>query len=542
MASKSAAGLEKYVRERVPPMLTDQYQFTMAYTYWKSGRHQDEAVFELFFRENPFGGEFSLFSGLTDCLLFLKNFKYTEQDVAFLKSVLPSTMEEGFFRYLLTMDASGVSVCSFPEGSVVFDRVPLMEVNGPLAVVQLLETSLLCLVNYASLVSSNAARLRLAAGPKKRMLEMGLRRAQGPDGGLSASRYSYIGGFDMTSNMLAGQLFGIPVSGTMAHSYITSFSSLEEVRHRTLAPALGEGPALDLVSLSQAWLPRVCSLLQVTHSEVNQGELAAFISYALAFPRNFLVLLDSYSVMRSGVLNFCAVALALCQLHYQPIGVRLDSGDLCGQSVELRQIFLSCSSRFQVAELQSLLIVGSNNISEKSLLEMNGRENEIDVVGVGTHLVTCPLQPSLGCVYKLVQVNGAPRMKLTEDSGKSTLPGRKAVYRLYSQDGHAFLDLLSLREEPVPAEGIAVQCRVLGGWEEETVTAARVERIHQQCFTQGQISQTLPSTADIRTRVQAALSTLHPGQRRLQQPERYKVAVSEKLYCLLRDLKNSLKN
>ncbi|KAK6490416.1 nicotinate phosphoribosyltransferase isoform X3 [Huso huso] len=542
MASKSAASLEKYVRERVPPMLTDQYQFTMAYTYWKSGRHQDEAVFELFFRENPFGGEFSLFSGLTDCLLFLKNFKYTEQDVAFLKSVLPSTTEEGFFRYLLTMDASGVSVCSFPEGSVVFNRVPLMEVNGPLAVVQLLETSLLCLVNYASLVSSNAARLRLAAGPKRRMLEMGLRRAQGPDGGLSASRYSYIGGFDMTSNMLAGQLFGIPVSGTMAHSYITSFSSLEEVWHRTLAPALGEGPALDLVSLSQAWLPQVCSLLQVTHSEVNEGELAAFISYALAFPRNFLVLLDSYSVMRSGVLNFCAVALALCQLHYQPIGVRLDSGDLCGQSVELRRIFLACSSRFQVAELQSLLIVGSNNISEKSLLEMNGRENEIDVVGVGTHLVTCPLQPSLGCVYKLVQVNGAPRMKLTEDSGKSTLPGRKAVYRLFSQDGHAFLDLLALREEPVPAEGIAVQCRVLGGWEEETVTAARVERIHQQCFTQGQISQTLPSTADIRTRVQAALSTLHPGQRRLQQPERYKVAVSEKLYCQLRDLKNSLKN
>ncbi|MGH0128160.1 UNVERIFIED_CONTAM: hypothetical protein FKN15_002968 [Acipenser sinensis] len=401
MAGKSAASLEKYVRERVPPMLTDQYQFTMAYTYWKSGRHQDEAVFELFFRENPFGGEFSLFSGLTDCLLFLKNFKYTEQDVAFLKSVLPSTTEEGFFRYLLTMDASRVSVCSFPEGSVVFDRVPLMEVKGPLAVVQLLETSLLCLVNYASLVSSNAARLRLAAGPKRRMLEMGLRRAQGPDGGLSASRYSYIGGFDMTSNMLAGQLFGIPVSGTMAHSYITSFSSLEEVWHRTLAPALGEGPALDLVSLSQAWLPRVCSLLQVTHSEVNEGELAAFISYALAFPRNFLVLLDSYSVMRSGVLNFCAVALALCQLHYQPIGVRLDSGDLCGQSVELRRIFLACSSRFQVAELQSLLIVGSNNISEKSLLEMNGRENEIDVVGVGTHLVTCPLQPSLGCVYKV---------------------------------------------------------------------------------------------------------------------------------------------
>uniref|UniRef100_A0A667YN61 Nicotinate phosphoribosyltransferase n=1 Tax=Myripristis murdjan TaxID=586833 RepID=A0A667YN61_9TELE len=450
--------MERSIRERVPPLLTDLYQFTMAYAYWRAGRHQEPAVFELFFRDNPFGGGFSLFSGLHDCLLFLRSFRFTDEDVEYLRSVLPPDSDPTFFQFLRGLDCSGVTVNSVPEGTVVFARVPLMEVAGPLAVVQLLETSLLCLVNYASLVCSNAARFRLAAGPRRKLLEMGLRRAQGPDGGLTASRYTHIGGFDLTSNVQAGFLFGIPVAGTMAHSYVTSFSSLEEVWPQTLVAANGNRDQVDLISLTKGWLGRVCDLLGAEPGKIREGELAAFLSYAIAYPHNFLPVIDSYSVSCSGLPNFCAVALALCELGYRPRGVRLDSGDLCRQSVNVRlRCWAAC-------------------------------ENEIDTVGVGTHLVTCTSQPSLGCVYKLVEVRGRPRMKFSEDPEKTTVPGRKAVYRLLDTEGHPFLDLLCLAVEPPPKAGLPLNCYPLG-WDNasHSVTPAQVICLRQDVFTKGQV-------------------------------------------------------
>ncbi|KAG7488288.1 hypothetical protein MATL_G00033080 [Megalops atlanticus] len=538
--SQTCAAMERSVRERVPPLLTDLYQFTMAYAYWRTGRHNEPAVFELFFRDNPFGGGFSLFSGLHDCLLFLRGFHLTDEDVEYLRSVLPPGTDPAFFSFLRGLDCSEVTLRSVPEGTVVFARVPLMEVSGPLAVVQLLETSLLCLVNYASLVCSNAARFRLAAGSRRKLLEMGLRRAQGPDGGLTASRYTHIGGFDLTSNVLAGYMFGIPVAGTMAHSYVTSFSSLEEVWPQTLTPANGDCDAVDpvdLVSLSRGWLGRVCQLLGAEPSKVREGELAAFVSYAIAFPRNFLAVIDSYSVSSSGLLNFCAVALALCELRYKPLGVRLDSGDLCRQSVEVRRAFKACSEHFSVPAFQSLIIVGTNNISEHCIAELNKKENEIDVVGVGTHLVTCTLQPSLGCVYKLVEVRGSPKMKLSEDPDKSTMPGRKAVYRLLDSEGHPFLDLLCLCDEPAPREGMEVRCHPLGR-DRVTLTPSRVAALRQDVFSRGQITHPLRSAAEIRASVQSSLKTLHPRHKRLQDPDTYTVAVSEKLHAVLTEIRH----
>ncbi|KAJ8389026.1 hypothetical protein AAFF_G00124230 [Aldrovandia affinis] len=541
--SQTCAAVERSIRERVPPLLTDLYQFTMAYAYWRSGRHNEPAVFELFFRSNPFGGGFSLFSGLHDCLLFMRSFHFTEEDVEYLRSVLPPGSDPGFFSFLRELDCSGVTLRSVPEGTVVFARVPLMEVSGPLAVVQLLETSLLCLVNYASLVCSNAARFRLAAGSRRKLLEMGLRRAQGPDGGLTASRYTHIGGFDLTSNVLAGYLFGIPVAGTMAHSYVTSFCSLEEVWPQSLAPANGDcdsADPVDLVSLSRGWLGRVCELLGVEPSGIREGELAAFLSYAIAYPRNFLPVIDSYSVGSSGLVNFCAVALSLCELQYKPLGVRLDSGDLCRQSVEVRRAFRACSDHFSIPAFQSLVIVGTNNISEHSIQELNEKENEIDVVGVGTHLVTCTRQPSLGCVYKLVEVRGSPRMKVSEDPEKSTMPGSKAVYRLLDSQGHPFLDLLCLCEESPPQVGVAIRCHPLGQGQEAgavTVTPAQVASLRQDVFTQGQITHPLRSAAEVRESVQSALRTLLPQHKRLQDPEAYTVAVSEKLYTVFTEVR-----
>ncbi|XP_061738905.1 nicotinate phosphoribosyltransferase isoform X2 [Nerophis ophidion] len=534
--------MQSSILERVPSLLTDLYHFTMAYAYWRAGRHQDCAAFELFFRENAFCGGFTLFAGLHDCLNYLNYFHFSDQDVDFLRSVLPPATDPAFFQFLRGLDCSGVTLRAVPEGTVVFAREPLMEVTGPLIVVQLLETSLLCLVNYASLVCSNAARFRLATGHKRKLLEMGLRRAQGPDGGLTASRYSYIGGFDMTSNVQAGLLFGVPVSGTMAHSYVTSFTSLEEALPQTLVAVNGNRDPVDLISLTKSWLSRVCKLLGADPEKIHEGELAAFLSYAIAYPQNFLPVIDSYSVP-CGLLNFCAVALSLCELGYRPLGVRLDSGDLCKQSLVVRSVLRLCSEHFSISAFDSLTIVGSNNISEQTMVELNTKENEIDVVGVGTHLVTCTKQPSLGCVYKLVEVQGKPRMKISEDPEKSTVPGRKAVYRLSDADGHPFLDLLCLALESPPEAGRPVICHPLGACDTPlTVTPAEVTCLRQEMFTKGQVTQPLSSTAQSKEQVQKSLQELHPRHKRLQEPDSYTVALSEKLHMLVRDLRRGITN
>ncbi|XP_060890189.1 nicotinate phosphoribosyltransferase isoform X2 [Labrus mixtus] len=541
-SSNTCGAMERSVRERVPPLLTDLYQFTMAYAYWRAGRHQEPAVFELFFRDNPFGGGFSLFAGLHDCMLFLRSFRFTDEDVEFLRSVLPPVTDPAFFKFLRELDCSAVTLRSVPEGTVVFARVPLMEVSGPLAVVQLLETSLLCLVNYASLVCSNAARFRLAAGPERKLLEMGLRRAQGPDGGLTASRYTYIGGFDLTSNVQAGFLFGIPVAGTMAHSYVTSFTSLEEVWPQTLVAVNGDPDPVDIISLTKGWLSRVCELLEAQPGKIREGELAAFLSYAIAYPQNFLPVIDSYSV-GCGLLNFCAVALALCELGYQPVGVRLDSGDLCRQSVDVRRVFRLCSEHFSIPAFDSLTIVGTNNISEESMAELNKKENEISVVGVGTHLVTCTKQPSLGCVYKLVEVRGNPRMKISEDPEKSTVPGRKSVYRLIDAEGHPFLDLVSLAVESPPEAGVPLSCYPLACDKSSvSVTPAQVTCLRQEAYSKGQVTHPPCSAAETRAKVQSSLQTLHPRHKKLQKPDSYTVALSKQLHNLVTEIRRGSTN
>uniref|UniRef100_H0ZR93 nicotinate phosphoribosyltransferase n=1 Tax=Taeniopygia guttata TaxID=59729 RepID=H0ZR93_TAEGU len=520
--------------------LADLYQVSMAYGHWRAGRHRAPAAAELFFRRPPFRGSFALGAGLAEGLRGLRAFRFSAADVAYLRSVLPSTIDDAFFDYLATLDASEVTVTAIPEGSVVFARVPFLQVKGPLLVVQLLETTLLCLVNYASLVATNAARFRLLAGPDVKLIEMGLRCAQGPDGALSASRYSYIGGFDCTSNILAGKLYGIPVRGTIAHSFIMSFRSLEEVQAR-LPPRAGGDP-VDLAGLAVSWLQRVCDLLRTPPGKANQGELAAFVSYAVTFPCDFQGLLDTYCGLeimldppwicvpvvinafparaRSGLPNFCAVALALHQLGYQAIGVRLDSGDLAQQSKEIRGVFQACGAHFQVPWFGTIPIAVSNNISEQSLEEFGREGSEIDMIGIGTNLVTCPLQPSLGCVYKLVEVNGSPCLKLTEDEEKMTIPGMKTIYRLYDAAGHPFMDLMALEEEPSPSAGQELGIRVLGRLGETTkVIPTTVELLHRTYFRDGQVCEPLPSLPEVRTHAQVSLNLLSPAHRRLHEPQ-----------------------
>ncbi|XP_014474539.1 PREDICTED: nicotinate phosphoribosyltransferase isoform X2 [Dinoponera quadriceps] len=519
----------------VQPLLTDLYQITMAYAYWKSGKVNDHAVFELFFRKNPFQGEFTIFAGLEECIKFLKKFHYSCSDIKYLKSTMPM-VDQSFFDYLQSLTAKNVTLHAIEEGSVVFPRIPLIRVEGPLIMVQLLETTLLTLVNYASLMATNAARYRMVAGKHITLLEFGLRRAQGPDGGLSASKYSYIGGFDGTSNVLAGKLFNIPVCGTHAHAYITSFTSIDDLQRKTLAHAQ-TGDVLDLLELACKYREDIADDLGALASQASGSEFAALISYALAFPERFTALVDTYDVKRSGLLNFCAVALALKDLGYKAVGIRIDSGDLAYLSNVARDIFEKIAVKYDIPWFAKMTICASNDINEETIISLNEQSHKIDCFGIGTHLVTCQRQPALGCVYKMVEINGEPRIKLSQEVGKVTIPGSKVAYRLYGADGYALIDLLQKSSEEKPQVMQKILCRhPFQQTKRANVTPSRVEALHKVYWKNGELCQPLPTLQEIRNRVQESLNTLRNDHKRNLNPTPYKVAVSDTLYKFIDEL------
>ncbi|XP_073958379.1 nicotinate phosphoribosyltransferase isoform X3 [Choristoneura fumiferana] len=571
----------------VQPLLTDLYQITMAYAYWKSDKVNDVAVFDLFFRTNPFQGEFTIFAGLEECLKFLENFHYSDSDIEYLIQTLPDNIEPDFFAYLRELTCKDITLSAIEEGSVVFPRVPLLRVEGPLIIAQLLETTLLTLVNFASLMATNAARYRMVAGKNVSLLEFGLRRAQGPDGGLSASKYAYIGGFDGTSNVLAGKMFNIPVRGTHAHSFVTSFSTLADLSSVVLRHAETQKQC-NLLELATEWRKRVSAIMDVSTEEASDGELAALISYALAFPSGFLALVDTYDVkrynfqglpsrhrqhmnghsgynsncgsngsrlqssqsihssygystvertLRSGLLNFCAVALALHDCGYRAIGIRIDSGDLAYLSVLSRDTFAKVADTLKLPWFRKLTIVASNDINEETILSLNEQGHKIDCFGIGTHLVTCQRQPALGCVYKLVEINGQPRIKLSQDVGKVTIPGHKEAYRLFGADGHALIDLLQRSLEPPPKVGQKVLCRhPFQESKRAYVIPSKVEHLYKVCWKDGRICTLPKPLSEVRERVQSSLKTLRQDIKRNLNPTPYKVAVSDDLYIFIHDL------
>ncbi|MDE3056742.1 MAG: nicotinate phosphoribosyltransferase [Bacteroidota bacterium] len=510
----------------VTPLLNDLYEYTMAYAYWKSGRHEDTSVFDLFIRENPFGGEFTIFAGLEEAVNYVRNFHLTENDIEYIRSVLPNADEE-FFIWLKSADCSRIKIFSPKEGTIVFPMIPLLRVEGPLGIAQLLETTLLNLINYPSLVATNAARMKLAAGKNKGLLEFGLRRAQGPNGGLTASRYSYLGGFDATSNVLAGKTYGIPLRGTLAHAFVSTFSSLKEIPSSTITTP--DGKETEFVS-------RVLDFRKKLNAEnSHEGELAAFIAYAQAFPKSFLALVDTYDTLKSGVPNFLAVALALHSAGYVPVGVRLDSGDLAYLSKQTREQFRKVSSRFHVP-FERLSIVASNNINEATLHALAQQGHEIDVFGIGTHLVTCEAQPALGGVYKLVEVNGEPRIKLSQEKAKTTIPGKKEVYRLIDQHGFPMTDLMIRIGEAPPKVGEKILCR--HPFEEAKrayIKPSDVMLLHQ-CVWDGKRAAEFPTLEQRRQFVLNQISSFRQDHLRYLNPTPYKVSVSESLYNFIHEI------
>ncbi|OAP07710.1 NAPRT2 [Arabidopsis thaliana] len=529
----------------VTPLLNDLYQFTMAYAYWKAGKHNERSVFDLYFRKNPFGGEYTVFAGLEECVKFLANFKLTDEEIDFVQECLPGS-EEAFCDYLRGLDCSDVEVYAIPEGSVVFPKVPLMRVEGPVGVVQLLETPFLNLVNFASLVATNAARHRFVAGKSKSLLEFGARRAQGPDGAISASKYCYLGGFDATSNVAAGKLFGIPLRGTHSHAYVSSFMSTDEIVDKVLRSADGKTTCEDFVSHVQTWLKKIqySPSLSGIFSETNQSELAAFTSYALAFPKTFLALVDTYDVMKSGIPNFCAVALALndfgcMQLmfivlrRYKALGIRLDSGDLAYLSREARNFFCTVERELKVPGFGKMVVTASNDLNEETIDALNKQGHEVDAFGIGTYLVTCYSQAALGCVFKLVEINNQPRIKLSEDVTKVSIPCKKRSYRLYGKEGYPLVDIMTGENEPPPKVGERLLCRhPFNESKRAYVVPQRVEEL-LKCYWRGsadEAREVLPPLKEIRDRCIKQLENMRPDHMRRLNPTPYKVSVSAKLY------------
>lgn len=557
-------------------MLTDLYQLTMAYAYWKSGRHEENAVFDMFFRKNPFGGEFTVFAGLEEVLRLLSSFRFTESDIAYLRDGIRYSESEGrdkfdkaiedglirktrdgyeqyvfsssgipewtpvkppsgpvkvkapmgecedeFFEWLSKIDCSKIKIRSFREGSVVFPRLPLLTVEGPVAIAQLLETPLLTLVNYPSLIATKAARMRLAAGDGINLMEFGLRRAQGPDGGVSASKYSFIGGFDSTSNVISGKLFGIPISGTHAHSFVSSFSSLEELSSHSVRDV--DGNERDILG------PALRYRKELGYEGTNEGELAAFIAYASAFPSAFLALADTYDIMKSGIPNFICVALALEEAGRRPLGIRIDSGDLAYFSKEIRKTFREIDERYGNG-FSSLLIVASNDIDEPTLASLNQQNHEMNSFGIGTHLVTCKGQPALGGVYKLVEFNGHPRIKISQDQEKTTIPYKKSPYRLYGEESFPILDLMMTAGEEPPKAGERILCRhPYYGEKRVYVVPKRVEPLHCLVWDGKRTVSEQPISA-VKEYCRSQINGLRKDHLRSLNPTPYKVSLSDRLY------------
>ncbi|CAI2366046.1 unnamed protein product [Moneuplotes crassus] len=423
------------------PLFTDFYQITMTYAYWKAKRHEEHAVFEAFFRKCPFKGKFAVFAGLDEVLQFCKEFKFTPEQIAYLKGQM-SHAEDEFFHWLENLDCSQLEVSGIPDGTIVFGKQPLLSLSGPVALVQLIETPILNLINFSTLLCTNAARMKIRSGPKVKCIEFGLRRAQGPNGGMTASKYSYMGGFVGTSNVYAGMLNNIPISGTIAHSFIMSFDSEDDIKEQHYLDGTDIYARVKELREELGW------------QDTNDSELYAFISFATSYPDRFLALIDTYNTINSGCKNFLLCAVVLSELGHNPVGVRLDSGDLSQLSKDCKKLFKEIGDKYG-HDYSDLVVVASNDINEKTIRQLNEDNHEIDIFGIGTNLVTCQAQPALGMVYKLVEIEGKPRIKFSEEKEKVLIPGRKKVFRIFEGE-HPSFDILTLEGEDDLQDGVSL--------------------------------------------------------------------------------------
>jgi len=378
----------------ISPLLTDFYQLTMACGYWKLGLHEREAVFHLIYRKHPFKGNYAIACGLGSVIEFLNQWKFEKSDLDYLRSLRTpegiAFFPDEFLDYLQNLRFTG-DIDAIPEGTIAFTQEPLMRIKAPLIQGQLLESALLNIINFQTLIATKATRVCKAASPDP-VFEFGLRRAQGPDGALSASRAAYIGGCVATSNVLAGKLYDIPVRGTHAHSWVTAFPD----------------------------------------------ERTAFSAYAKVMPSNCTLLVDTFNTIE-GVKHAIETGKKLRQEGHELLGIRLDSGDIAALSINARQLL-------DAAGFTKTKIIASNSLDEYVIQKMKQQGCKIDIWGAGTNLVTAYDHPALDGVYKLSALRDDKgkwvyKLKLSEQAAKISNPGIHQIRRYFSKD-KAILDVI----------------------------------------------------------------------------------------------------
>lgn len=456
-----------------PAIYTDFYELTMAQGYFLSGRKDDQACFDYFFRDIPFDGGYVVFAGLSDLLTLLEDFQFHEDELGYLSR---QGFRKEFLDYLRNFRLN-IDIMAPKEGEIVFPYSPVLRVEGNVIETQILETLILNILNFESLIATKASRMKYAAGGRK-VIDFGLRRAQG-FGGIQASKAAIIGGAEATSNTYSSFEHDTPVSGTMAHSWIQSF----------------------------------------------EDELTSFRKYAEFYPDNCILLVDTYNTLKSGVPNAIKVAKELELKGHRLIGIRLDSGDLAYFSRKARK-------QLDEAGLDYVKIAVSNQLDEyliKSLLNQNA---PIDLFGVGTRLVTGYETPALDGVYKLASVNDEPKLKISENVEKTTFPGRKKVIR-YSEDNGSFHgDGIMLTEN----DDSDVIHHPFFPAKHTDITPFKAESLLHPVMKNGKL-QIVPSSPSESARyVQERLKQLNPEHKRFENPHIYKVGISEKLL----DLRNRL--
>ncbi|MCW8409955.1 nicotinate phosphoribosyltransferase [Legionella sp. PATHC035] len=458
---------------------TDQYQLTMAQVYFLKGHQNTTAVFDYFFRKLPFGSGYAVFAGLADLLEILENYHFNEADLDFLTS---KGMHPEFLEYLKTFRFNG-TIYAPSEGDIVFPTAPIVTVEANMLEAQLIETILLNLLNFQTLIATKASRIRHVAGDGQ-LVDFGLRRAQGP-GGYFASRAAIVGGFDATSNVCAGRDYDIPISGTMAHSFIQSYDS----------------------------------------------ELAAFRDFAEIWPNNCTLLVDTYSTLESGVPHAIRIGKEMEQQGHRLHAIRLDSGDLADLAKKSRHML-------NEAGLHYVKIVASNQLDEWKIKTLREQKAPIDIFGVGTNLVIGAPDAALDGVYKLAFANEKPRLKLSESTTKITLPYKKQVFRLVHQDAFLGMDVVGLMDE-------TKLDKVYAPFEMEQLLSHdnyRQEPLLQKVMEDGKRlmpSKTLQEIAEFSS---ARLSQLPEEYKRLDEPSTYQVGLSEQLKTKRNELIKKYKN
>lgn len=468
-------------------LLTDLYELTMAYGYWKLGRAEERASFTLEFRNMPFNGGYAIAAGLGYVVDFLDRFQFDDQDLTYLATLTGSDggrlFDDGFLDYLRQMRFA-CDVHAMPEGTAAFAHEPLLRVTGPIIQAQILETPLLNIINFQTLIATKAARVCEAAQGDP-VVEFGLRRAQGIDGGLAASRASFVGGCAATSNVLAGRLFGIPVKGTHAHSWVMSFDD----------------------------------------------ERTSFEKYVQVMPHNSILLVDTYHTLE-GVRRAAEVGQQMKQQGQALAGIRLDSGDLAYLSIEARKILDDHG-------LTETKILASSELDEHVITSLKQQGAKIDLWGVGTRLATAYDQPALGGVYKLAAIQREGEtweytIKLSEQAVKVNTPGLLRVRR-YFQDGLFMADMvhdekLGIGEPPTIVDpGDPTRRRPIP-------PDARHEELLATIYERGRRVYDPPTLEQTQQRTKDQLSRLHPSIRRLLNPHEYPVGLERSLH----DLKHQL--